>query len=97
MERQELLEVLAHEIADRNHAYQHSLEIIQTAKPARKVHRYHGYGFAFTLVITGTIYGIADAEAANLSCQAADFVCMGLDFIFSPQVCSSCKAPRGFV
>jgi hypothetical protein len=83
MHRQQLLDDLAQAIADRNYAYKHSFEIIQAARTARKVNRYSGYGYAVALVITGTVYGIADAEAADLICQTTEFICLCWRFIVS--------------
>jgi hypothetical protein len=83
MDRQRLLEELAQAIADRNYAYKHSLEIIQAAKTARKVHRYHKYGHAAVLVVTVTVYTMADAEAAALLSHVKDIFCMGWHWIYS--------------
>ena len=84
MQRQQLLDDLAELIADRNYAYKHALEITQSTRKERKSYRYHGYGYAVALLITSTIYGIADAEAADLMCQTAEFICLCWDFIVSP-------------
>jgi hypothetical protein len=86
MDRQQLLEELAQEISDRNHAYKRSLEIIQAAKPAKKVNkesRYYRHRLALFLIFTGTLLAIVDAEAADLIGLTKAFICMCWHWIFS--------------
>lgn len=85
MDRQQLLEELTQETADRNHAYQQSLKIIQRARRVRPVNRYRGYGIAFSVALTSILFSVAEAEADGLLRQAAYHINIYWHWFFGSQ------------